>query len=141
MDETPMQNQTESVVQPTVVTHKTICPQCHQPVLPTYYFCPNCGKLLEEVPLSTTFWAQLWIYAFTVVIMPLTGYLAYKHWQGITYIKSGDPKARRIGIVATVLLIATIVVVIWLTWAGTMQLRKYVEEQQSGLNGLGGFGI
>ena len=129
-----------AVVSPvTTPARKKICPQCHQPILPEYYFCPNCGKKLEEVPLSTSIWAQLWLYIFTLIVMPFTGYLTYRHWQGIAYLKSKDPKARRIGLISIVLLISTIVFLIWSIWTGITQLQESIQTQQSNLNFLGGF--
>ena len=45
-----------------------ICPQCHQPVKPEWYYCPNCGKKLSEPGLSTSLASQLWLYAFSIII-------------------------------------------------------------------------
>ena len=72
------------------------CPQCHQPVLPTYYFCPNCGKSLHEPPLSTTVGAQTGLYALSI-IMPMICFLAINQWRGMKYMKSADPQAKQIG--------------------------------------------
>lgn len=131
------QDQTNSEITPDTAS-KSVCPQCHQPILPEYYFCPNCGKKLEEAPLSTTVWAQLWLYIFTLIIMPLTGYLAYRHWKGIQYFKSQDPKAKRIGITSIILLIGTVVAIGWSIWAGIAQLKEALNAQQNNINSLGG---
>lgn len=135
------QNQLEIAAAPsvTVPARKNICPQCHQPILPEYYFCPNCGKKLEEVPLSTTIWAQLWLYVFTLIIMPFTAYLAYRHWQGIAYVRSKDPKARRMGLISIGILIGTIAFLIWSLWTGIAQLQESIQAQQNNLNSLGRF--
>ena len=136
-----LQNQSkDAVIDPAATSvQKNICPQCHQPVLPEYYFCPNCGKKLNEAPLSTTIWAQLGLYLFTLIIMPVTGYLAYRHWKGIAYFKSQDPKAKRMGIISIILLIGTIAFIVWSLWAGITQLREAVQTQQNSLNAFGGF--
>jgi len=141
MDNPQNPNQPEVATMPSVAipAQKNICPQCHQPVLPEYYFCPNCGKKLEEVPLSTTIWAQLWLYIFTLIVMPFTGYLAYRHWQGVAYMRSRDPKARRIGFISVILLISTIVLLTWSIWAGITQLKESIQTQQNNINSLGGF--
>src|SRR6266481_8112927 len=116
-----------------------ICPQCHQPTAPEYYFCPNCGKNLKEPALSTSVWAAFWLYFYTLILMPLTSYLIYRHWQGIKYFRSSDPKARRMGLIAIILLICTLLFVAWSLWAGTLWLQKYVQQQENGLGGgLGG---
>ncbi len=131
----------QSTTQPeaTAPNRKAICPQCHQPVLPEYYYCPNCGKKLEERPLSTGIGAQLWLYTYTLVIMPLTAYLAYKSWKGVAYFRSEDPKAKRIGLIAIILLVGTIIFVIWSTWASIVWFQGYIKAQQASPNYLGGF--
>lgn len=139
MEETTVSTQSEVVVAPLASDHKSICPQCHQPVLPEYYFCPNCGKGLKEKPLSTTIWAQLWLYIFTLVFMPLTSYLVYRYWNGIKYFRSEDPKAKRIGLISIILLIGTIIAVAWSIWTGFAWFQVYIKTQQSSPNYLGGF--
>jgi hypothetical protein len=114
---------------PLAPAHNAICPQCHQPVLPEYYFCPNCGKKLEDAPLSTSIWAQIWLYTYSLILMPITCYLIYTRWQGVKYFKSKDPKAHQMGVIAIVLLIISIVFLIWSTWQGTIWLENYVQAQ------------
>jgi len=91
-----------------------LCPVCHQPILPTYYFCPNCGTKLHSAPLSTSVATQAWIYAFSI-ILPFIAYIFVTRWPGIKYVKSEDPKARNIGIAAWVLIILSTVFAIYLT--------------------------
>lgn len=134
-----LQTPDQPQIVPTTINKKSICPQCHQPVLPEYYFCPNCGKKLEEKPLSTGIWAQLWLYFFTLVIMPLTAYLAYRHWHGVEYFRSEDPKAKRVGLISILLLIITIFFLIWSTWASMVWFQEYIKAQQTNPNYLGGF--
>ena len=115
-----------------------ICSECHQQVLPEYYFCPNCGKNLREKPLPTSFGAQLWLYIFSLVIMPITYCLAWRYWKGWKYFKSPDPKAKRIGLVAIVLLAISIIFLVWSTYAGIVWLQQYEQNQtNSDLNSLG----
>ena len=122
-------------------TQQTICPQCHQPVQSTWYFCANCGKDLKEHPPATSIWAQLWLYFFTLVLMPMTAYLIYRYWQGPRYLRSQDPKAHRIGIVSIILLCVSFAALAWYTYAGALWLRHYIEVQQNSMNDLGpGFG-
>src|SRR5271166_4874557 len=91
------------VTQINQISAPVLCPQCHQPIKPEYYYCPNCGKKLSEAPLSTSLGAQLWLYAFSL-ILPFIGYLAITKWQGIQYARSGDPRAQEIGWIAIGLL-------------------------------------
>ena len=97
------------------------CPVCHQPVLPQYYFCPNCGAKINEAPLSTTTGTQAWIYLFSI-ILPMICFIFVTRWSGIKYYKSNDPKAHRIGQVAWTLLILSTIVTIWLVYVWTEQM-------------------
>lgn len=123
-----------------IFVKRSICPHCHQPVLPEYYFCPNCGEKLEDVPLSTSIWAQIKLYSFTFIWMPLTAYLVYTKWKGYKYFKSEDPKAQRIGTVAMVLLAISIIIFVWTTWASIVWLLQYIKAQETNVNSLGGYG-
>ncbi len=123
--------------QPESVAKMAVCPQCHQPVRPEYYFCPNCGKKLEERPLSTSVWAQIWLYFFTLILMPITCYLIYTRWQGLRYFRSNDPKARQIGLIAIILLIISIILLVWGTWAGITQFQQYIQNQENSINYIG----
>lgn len=96
-----------------------ICPYCHQPVLPQFYYCPNCGNKLNSAQLSTTPLAQLGLYAFSI-ILPFIAFLAITKWQGLKYYRSKDPKTKSIGTVAWVLLILSTVVMFWLVYVWTM---------------------
>jgi hypothetical protein len=96
-----------------------VCPYCHQPVLPQFYYCPNCGNKLNSAPLSTTPLAQLGIYAFSI-ILPFIAFLAITKWQGLKYYRSKDPKTKSIGTVAWALLILSTLVMFWLVYVWTM---------------------
>jgi hypothetical protein len=100
-----------------------ICPVCHQPVLPQYYFCPNCGAKLNIVPLSTAPEAQAKLYAFSI-ILPWLGFLFVKKWQGAKYYKSDDPKIKQIGIIAWTLMLVSTIIVIWLAVVATQNAIK-----------------
>lgn len=106
-----------------------VCPICHQPVLPEYYFCPNCGAKLNVPPLSTSAGAQAWLYAFSI-ILPMICYLAVSKWQGYKYYKSPDPKTKQIGTIACLLLALSTVFTIWYAIVWTQQ------EIQSSVNSI-----
>ncbi len=98
-----------------------ICPNCHQPILAQYYFCPNCGTKLNQAPLSTTIKTQAWIYAFSI-ILPMILFIFITKWPGVKYFKSNDPKTKRIGQIAWALLIFSTVIVIWFSYVWTQKL-------------------
>jgi hypothetical protein len=111
-------------------TTALLCSYCHQPVLPQFYYCPNCGNKLSSAALSTTPLTQAWIYAFSIVL-PFICFLAVTKWPGLKYYKSQDPKAKSIGIVAWVLLILSTLVTLWLAYVWTQQI---LQSTISGIN-------
>ncbi|MBI3888895.1 zinc ribbon domain-containing protein [Candidatus Nomurabacteria bacterium] len=111
-----------------------ICPVCHQPILPTYYFCPNCGAKVNEPPLSTSAGTQALIYLESIVL-PIVLFLFIKKWPGVKYFKSKDPKANRIGQVAWVLLIVSTIFVIWFSYVWTEQaIQSSVDSINTDFN-------
>ena len=106
----------------------SICPQCHQPIPPEWYFCANCGKNLKEKPPSTTVLTQLGLYILSVFLPPLG------LWPGMKYLKSSYKPARRVGIVIAVLTAISFVVslVVFEQW-----LSNAVKQASSGLLGGG----
>ena len=100
-----------------------ICSVCHQPLLPQYYFCPNCGTKIDGTPLSTSTKTQAWIYFFSL-LLPLIAYIFVTKWPGIKYYKSKDPKTHRIGQIAWALIIISTIVTIGLAWYWTEQMIK-----------------
>jgi len=107
-----------------------ICPACHQPILPQYYFCPNCGAKLNAAPLSTTVGTQAWIYAFSI-ILPMILFIFMTKWPGIKYYKSNDLKAKRIGQIAWALLIISTIITIWLGFVFT---QKIIQSSIDSIN-------
>lgn len=113
-----------------------ICPQCHQPIKPEYYYCPNCGKKLSDAPLATDFGAQFFLYAFSI-ILPAIAYLAITKWQGITYARSADPKAQEMGWIAIALITLSSIVMVWLT---AIWIQGFIQTQTS-TAGLSAYGL
>jgi len=97
------------------------CSFCHQPILPQYYFCPNCGKKIDSAPLSTDVKTQIWIYAFSI-ILPMICFIFVTKWQGTKYYKSKDPKAKQIGQIAWILLVISTIVTIYFVYNFTQQM-------------------
>lgn len=108
----------------------TVCPVCHQPTLPQYYFCPNCGKELAPKPLSTTVGTQVWIYGFSI-ILPLICFLFVTRWPGVKYAKSKDPKERQIGQIAWTLITLSTIATVWLAVVWT---QSYIKSVQDSIN-------
>lgn len=102
---------------------ENICPVCHQPTLSQYYFCPNCGVKLNSTPLSTTIPTQIWIYVFSI-ILPMLCFIFAKKWPGIKYYKSKDPKAKKIGQIAWILIVLSTIVTIWFAFIFTQKIIK-----------------
>jgi hypothetical protein len=113
-----------------------ICPICHFPVKPEYYYCPNCGAKLTTPPLGVGVVDQLLLYAFSI-ILPWIAYLAITKWQGIKYLRAPDARAKQVGLIALVLLVASSVVAVWLT---TVWIQGYIQQSLNDVNNLGGLG-
>ena len=109
-----------------------VCEKCHFPIADNFYFCPNCGKKIKDLPLSTSVSKQIYIYALSIILPPLG------LWPGIKYIRQKDPKAKRIGIIAIVLTIVATVVTVWITM-GIMNniLGQASSNQMQQLQNLG----
>jgi hypothetical protein len=107
-----------------------VCPSCHQPILSSYYFCPNCGVKINEAPLSTTPGTQTWIYVFSI-ILPMIAFIFVTRWPGVKYYKSKDPKAHMIGQIAWALIIISTFVTIWLAFVWT---QNFIQDQINSIN-------
>ncbi len=125
-------NETES----TTRFVQSLCPVCHQAVSPEFYFCPNCGKNLREKPLSTSLSSQISIYLLSIITPPLC-FLTIGYWHGIKYLKAKDPKAKEIGIIATVLIVLSTIGTIWFLYVFTVQLTQTLTGGLLGGSGSG----
>jgi hypothetical protein len=133
MDEVPLPPQ----LAPSQQSPTPICPRCHFPTKPEYYFCPNCGAKLTEPPLGVGVVDQLLLYAFSI-ILPWIVYLAITKWQGIKYLRAPDPRAKQVGLIALVLLIVSSIIAFWVmdAWVQSL-LQGFSQSQTSDLNSLG----
>jgi len=107
-----------------------ICPTCHQAILPQWYFCPNCGTKLIEAPLPTDIWAQVKLYASSIVL-PMILFIFVTRWQGMKYFKSKDPKAKRMGQIAWALIILSTVALVWFSYVWT---KNEIQTQINAIN-------
>jgi hypothetical protein len=114
-----------------------ICPICHFPVKPEYYFCPNCGAKLTTPPIGTSALDQFLLYSFSI-ILPWIFYLAITKWQGIKYLRSPGSRAKQIGLIALILLIVSSIVAYFVYNAAAQSLlNQFSQSQTSDLNSLG----
>lgn len=95
------------------------CPFCGNKIDAKAFYCPVCGKKVREKPVSTNFWPVFLLFALTVLLPPLNIGLTIK------YMKSSDPKAKRIGLISLVTMIVVLVIAI----ASTFFVTRYVSSQ------------
>ena len=112
------------------------CSLCHQPILPIYYFCPNCGTQINSAPLSTSTATQAWIY-FQALILPMFLFLFISKWPAWRYYKSADPKLRMIGTYAMIILFFSTIATIWLTYESVQAMTASINASiNADLGGL-----
>lgn len=100
-----------------------ICPQCKKDILPSDYFCPDCGKKLKDKPPSTTFLRQLIVYAISFFLPP------FGLWPAIRYLKQQDGKSKKIGLAALFLTIISILLTVWLTASFMNSFNRELNNQ------------
>jgi len=113
-------NSNEQTISPILAPTVNTCPSCHQPIIPTYYFCPNCGVKLNQAPLLTDTLTQVKIYAFSI-ILPMICFLFVTKWPGIKYYKSEDPKTKQIGEIAWILIVLSTIITVYLAFVWTQK--------------------
>jgi hypothetical protein len=99
---------------------ETICPKCQNPVLPTDFFCPNCGNKLKENITSTGIAKQIGIYLLSFFLPP------FGIWPAIKYLRQKDSKSKTIGAVAIVLTILSLTLSFYFT-------KSFIDNFQSQL--------
>ena len=83
------------------------CPTCHSPTQPEWYFCPQCGKVLQEKPIHITVGKQILMYLVSFFLAPL-GLV----W-GIKYVRNKDRKVKVVGLVSIVLTVLALSITIY----------------------------
>lgn len=99
------------------------CPKCHLPVLPVFYFCPNCGRNLRPKPLSISPTKQIGIYFLSIVLPPLG------LWPGVKYLLQKDAKAKIVGLIAIILTIVSTIITINLAIAMANSIKEQLVGQ------------
>lgn len=95
-----------------------ICKSCRRENLPSFYFCPNCGKELNPKPLSTSIIRQIGIYLLSIFLPPLG------LWPGIKYLKGKTANEKTIGAIAISLTLIFTAFTIWYAF----ELAKNVQS-------------
>lgn len=99
------------------------CPKCHLPVLPVFYFCPNCGKNLRPKPLSTSTGKQIGIYLLSFFLPPLG------LWPGIRYLFQKSGKAKVVGVIAVLLTMISVLIMLQLVMGMVDQFNQQLSTQ------------
>ncbi len=108
---------------------QTSCKFCGQAVLANYYFCPYCGKKIIEPPITTT--KEIGVYLLSIFLPPLG------LWPGIKYLSQRNEKAKRVGTIAIILTIISIVITIWASIAFVNNMSQTLNSQMNQYQNLG----
>lgn len=109
--------------QPASMPQQT-CSYCHNPVWPVDQFCSRCGRPLENLH-GVSVNKQISIY-LTSIFLPPFGLI----WT-FRYMRSTNSATRRVGIIAGVLTIASLLITIWLTVTTIQSVYKTVSRYQN----------
>jgi len=101
------------------------CRYCGGNILLSDYFCPNCGKKLQDKPLSVTVGRQIFVYLLSFLLPPLG------LWPGIKYLRQKNSKSRIIGFIAIILTIISTAITVWMA-LGFM--NAFNQQLNSSLN-------
>lgn len=94
------------------------CPSCHVSTQSEWFFCPSCGKVLQEKPVHITVGKQILIYLVSFFLAPL-GLV----W-GIRYVRNKDRKVKIVGVVCIVLTLVALTITIV---AFSVAMDRYVR--------------
>lgn len=108
---------------------QTTCKFCGFPVSTNFYFCPNCGKKLNEPPITTA--KEIGVYLLSVFLPPLG------LWPGIKYLLQKNEKAKRIGAIAIILTIISAVITIWISVVAINNINQGLNSQINQYQNLG----
>jgi uncharacterized membrane protein len=131
---TPQTPQSTSVLQDSA-SPMTTCPVCHISVPASFFFCPNCGASLRPAPPVVTIKQQVSAYAVSLFLPP------FGFWYVWKYIRSSEPKVKRVGIVALVLTIISIIVTVWMTTVTTGWINSINQAINQSLGSYGNLGL
>lgn len=95
-------SRTSGIASATVQGSNAACRVCRAAAPAGANFCPQCGRKLRELPVSTSAARQAVVYAVSFFLAPFGLHFA------LQYIRQTDRKARMIGVISLALTIAAI---------------------------------
>ncbi len=108
-----------TLLKTSLVLKNQTCPFCDNSVTPHDFFCPTCGKKIQEKPLSSSVLKQAGIYLISFILPPLG------LWPGFKYLRQNDHKLKLIGIIAIILTVISLII----TALVTVQIINTVNDQ------------
>lgn len=109
----------------------TVCPQCHNLILPGSNFCQTCGLQLHAVTQAVSIGRQIYIYAISLLLPPIGIIWTFK------YFRSHNSQPKKVAYIALALTIISIVVSTWLTMGFLNNVNQQVQQQLSPYQNLG----
>lgn len=109
----------------------TTCRYCHVNISSSDFFCPNCGKKLKEKPQSTTLVRQIFIYLISALLPPLG------LWPAIRYLRQPDTKSKKIGWIAIILTVISVIATIWFSYWFINDFDQMLGGQLNPYEGMG----
>lgn len=107
------------------------CPSCKSPILETYFYCPNCGKMVKRKPPSTSLSKQISLYLFCIFFPPFGAI------PGLRYLSQEDSKSKTIGGVALVLTTVSLILTVVFTVQFVNQVQSSIKQQEKMYQNLG----
>lgn len=107
------------------------CKKCHYVISKEWYFCPNCGRKLRKVPLSTSFLKQVSLYLICIIFPP------FGIVPGVKYLLQRRTKPVIVGLVCILLTIAATAVTLLAAQRLFFELQKQIDSQMQYYNELG----
>ena len=105
-----------------------LCKYCNANITSLDFFCPNCGKQIKEKPVAVGVGTQIGVYFLSFFLPPLG------LWPAIKYLRQEDTVSKRIGIIAIVLTVISVIITLW-SFSAFLNLMS--GQLNSQINGLG----
>src|SRR3989344_966582 len=102
-----------------------VCLKCKTPILQISFFCYHCGNKVKEPPVSTRIGRQIWIY-FISFFFPPFGFV-----PGIKYLRQENSQAQKIGFVAILLTILSVIIATAIMLQLIAQAQQQIQAQLS----------
>ena len=100
-----------------------VCKHCSLPVTNEDYFCPHCGKKLNDKPVSTGAWSIVWLFVLSVLLPPLGIGLTMR------YIKADEESTRMIGWISLIVTVVSLIVAIWIAKLALDGINQQINSQ------------